>query len=383
MITLILVIITVAFIITGCLVLLLRSNVQTPVRPSRKHPTSTLDKPKLKITPYTNSTSGPIDHKHDIYMYEIDEKKEKAIAAMKSIIQLRVKDYDGVIHRFIENAEKIKSPKVLFQKLTASSYDPAEYAKIISNDPVMATRLLRTVNSAAFGMRDPITDVKHAIVYLGANTVKNITMLISAEGMFSSDDPDVNEAYQKFWYSAFVASMLTLKVAQHLNFENPSMLSTAALLSFMGNVAYLNQYPEIAKQYIACQNLFDRIKIETRLNEVHAAAIAGELTKHWELPQGISSHIATSYDLAINPPQPNSDHYREAVLLYACCRLGEFVAFRELESLANFHFTDYEDLDIYYLEPHLQSAKITNLHHILKSKAIHGELESIRLLLNK
>jgi two-component system, cell cycle response regulator len=49
-------------------------------------------------------------------------------------------------------------------------------AKVISNDPALAAKLLKMVNSPLFGLRNEITTVTHAISMLGLNSVRTMAL---------------------------------------------------------------------------------------------------------------------------------------------------------------------------------------------------------------
>lgn len=348
----------------------------TPPKPEQKlaHPQT----PKKVFTDFSDSY---IERVKPPVVFELDPIKVKSIEAMKTILKLSVKDYDAVILKFTQSADEIVSPKVLYQRLSASSNDANEFAKVITNDPILAAKILRIVNSSAYGLRNPITNIKHAVVYLGVNIVKNLTVMASVNKIKPSDDPMVNESYKKFWVSGFIASMLAQRVGQAMGFEEPPKLATTALLTFIGNIAYLNSFPVLAEKYMNCVTLFDRLKAEVNLNQVHAAAVGGELARHWELPESICQHILKSYDLATTTPGSVDSSHREDVLLYACCRLGELVAFKGLTGFSDATFEDYNELDLYYIHYHLQAAQMDNFYKVISQPSIQKELLSIQNLL--
>jgi HD-like signal output (HDOD) protein len=78
-------------------------------------------------------------------------------------------------------------PEVTAQ-IIATVEDPrssaAQLHKIVANDPVLVTRILKVVNSAFYGLPGQVASVERAIVLLGLNAVKNIAVAASMGQMF-------------------------------------------------------------------------------------------------------------------------------------------------------------------------------------------------------
>ena len=49
-----------------------------------------------------------------------------------------------------------------------------EVGHLISTDPGLALKTLRLANSAHYGVREKLTSVEHAVVYLGEKVIKNL-----------------------------------------------------------------------------------------------------------------------------------------------------------------------------------------------------------------
>src|SRR4029078_3635558 len=68
--------------------------------------------------------------------------------------------------------------------------DPKSTARdlhnIIKNDPALATRVLKVVNSAFYGLPGQVSEIDRAIVLLGLSAVKNIAISASIPRLFGS-----------------------------------------------------------------------------------------------------------------------------------------------------------------------------------------------------
>src|SRR5688500_440114 len=54
--------------------------------------------------------------------------------------------------------------------------DISEIARVISKDPALATKILRTVNSSFYGRSQHVSTVSHALVILGLQSVKTLVL---------------------------------------------------------------------------------------------------------------------------------------------------------------------------------------------------------------
>jgi len=71
----------------------------------------------------------------------------------------------------VVKGRKLSSSQVsklrLLQELADEDFDTSKVCKIVENDLSLSYRLLRYINSASFGRRDPVEDIHHAIMILG------------------------------------------------------------------------------------------------------------------------------------------------------------------------------------------------------------------------
>jgi putative nucleotidyltransferase with HDIG domain len=69
---------------------------------------------------------------------------------------------------YLKVEEEIAKPDFSFEKVK----------KIISGDPAMTAKILQTVNSGFFGLPRRVTDLLHALSFMGVNTIKSIVLYL-------------------------------------------------------------------------------------------------------------------------------------------------------------------------------------------------------------
>ena len=94
------------------------------------------------------------------------------------------------LKRLVSRVESLPSVPMLYARIIELLDQPdtsaKEIGKVISEDLGMTAKILQMVNSAFFGLPRCFTDISHAVVYLGSDTIKSLALF---GGMFSSFDP--------------------------------------------------------------------------------------------------------------------------------------------------------------------------------------------------
>lgn len=85
-------------------------------------------------------------------------------------------------------AHKLNYLQVL-QEVNRPEFDFGRLDNIIKRDVSLSYKLLKYMNSAAFGFRTKISSIKHALVMLGMNEIKRWVSLIALRGL-AEDKPD-------------------------------------------------------------------------------------------------------------------------------------------------------------------------------------------------
>jgi HD-like signal output (HDOD) protein len=115
-----------------------------------------------------------------------------------------------------------------------------QIAALISKDQAITARVLRLVNSAYFGMNTKITSIQQAIVILGLNTVRNLTLGVSVIKTFKKQDSS-HFNREKFWLHSFETAQLAKLIARQKKLPEVEDYFLAGLLHDIG-ILVLDQY---------------------------------------------------------------------------------------------------------------------------------------------
>ena len=85
-----------------------------------------------------------------------------------------------------------------------------EIASVIENDPALASKVLRTVNSSFFGLSRRCGSIQQALVFLGLHSLKALVLSFTlTRAVDGHDDDEVGFDFLSYWrrsiYSAAAA----------------------------------------------------------------------------------------------------------------------------------------------------------------------------------
>ncbi len=121
-------------------------------------------------------------------------------------------------------ANRLSILKIL-EKLQKPHVTVSELEKVISQDVTISYKLLRYVNSAAYAIPRKVESVRHAIVYLGNEIVKNCATMV----LLSSVDDKPSELIQ----IAMIRSKMCGSLAKSFNKEQTESFATVGLFSIL------------------------------------------------------------------------------------------------------------------------------------------------------
>jgi len=176
---------------------------------------------------------------------------------------------------------------------------PKELASVIEKDPVMTTKLLRTLNSAYYSFPKQITSVNHAIVFLGLNTIKNVALSIAVIGTL----PQQNTAgydIQRYLMHSLVTASLARLLCQKFSRDgtDPGDCNLAGLLHDFGQIVFAQFLPQEFKQALSysSDNNVPLYIAERHIIGVDHSAVSAMLVERWQFPKNISDAIRHHHD---------------------------------------------------------------------------------------
>lgn len=190
-----------------------------------------------------------------------------------------------------------RSVQQLLELTRDVNVEPRAIVEVLEHDPVMAGRILRTVNSAFYGLSRKVASMSHAVVMLGMNTVKNMALAVSAAGMLPRQNAAGFDTGEYLRHSLVVAGMARV-IAQREGKADPGEAYIAGLLHDFGKVLFAVNLPEeFGRALKATENegiaLQEAEQREIGMAHPQAGAM---LARKWQFPESLAEAIATHHD---------------------------------------------------------------------------------------
>ena len=175
----------------------------------------------------------------------------------------------------------------LQQALSSGHSDAQHIAHLVGSDVGLTAQILRVVNSAYYGLRRQILDLRYAVAYLGFDEVYRIVLTVSVvNGLGVKDGAAVRGFWHHSFYTALVAKYL---VGIYDRLLDPGDLWPAALLHDVGQLVYLRLYPKHFAAIRAYQETHgcSTTQAEDSLCMPSHAMMGSLLAERWSLPDVI------------------------------------------------------------------------------------------------
>lgn len=185
----------------------------------------------------------------------------------------------------------------------------AELGAVVATDPPLAARVLRTANSAVYGLREPVQTVSRAAAVLGVGTLRNLVLQVCLMDAFAHLADDEASDLERLWRHSIAAALAAQRLGMRARrrLVDPYDAYTCALLHDLGKLVLFEACRE---RYIAVVLDSRRKGCNTyalereRLGVTHTE-VGGLLARAWNLPdevaQAIRLHHAGRQDLLLAP----------------------------------------------------------------------------------
>ncbi|MCC7350754.1 MAG: GGDEF domain-containing protein [Phycisphaerales bacterium] len=206
---------------------------------------------------------------------------------------------DQLLSRIRECPTLPSLPTIAIQVLDLAqreSVDIAEIARVISKDPALSSKILRTVNSSFYGRSQSIGTISHALVILGLQSVKTLVLGFSLVTTLAKDKGK-GFKHLTFWRRSIYSATAARTIAGKIKLVQQEECFLAALMKDIG-VLVFDQV--LGDQYGAvCEKISTHSELPTAEQEAFElthAQVSGMLAEQWKLPPLLSVPMAFHHD---------------------------------------------------------------------------------------
>jgi HD-like signal output (HDOD) protein len=188
----------------------------------------------------------------------------------------------------LKTAERLPSPSgtalAIMQLVQKDNATMQKLVNLVQVDPALTARILRFVNSAAFGARRPIITINDAVMMIGMQSVRNFALSLSlvrknCAGHCSGFD------YDTYWAQALAMAVAIAAITVRERTVSPAEAFTLGLLSDIGRLALATAWPGTYGECLnSSQSDDDLLHLERKLFTVNHNQLTLMLLLDWGLP---------------------------------------------------------------------------------------------------
>ena len=241
---------------------------------------------------------------------------------MLGLFSKKKTDADSHLREILDGYELPTFPAIYLEALEQvrdTDSSTGALADVLSSDPGLTARILRTVNSAAFGLRSAVASVRHAVSLLGRGHVESILVALAAHSALPADACAGFEP-ERFWRTAARRATTAGALADRMSPAERSECFTAVLLSDMAIPMLCIRkgapYAQIIQKWHDGEGKLQVMERET-FGWDHAR-VAELMCHEWDFPVAIASHHGSvdpdrpalpAVNLAASIPEVNAEGY--------------------------------------------------------------------------
>jgi HD-like signal output (HDOD) protein len=190
-------------------------------------------------------------------------------------------------------------------EITRSEHSTATHLKdVIELDPPLSSKLLKRANSAHYSISRKISSIQEAIVYMGFNAVKELSLSLKVGDLFK--DATVVNGYSNklLWKHCVGVALCAKNIYRQIYAEKGDMIYSTGLLHEIGIIVedqYDNkEFKQIIENFHLHGGGLSHFEKETQ--GFDHCLIARDLTRSWKLPDDMIASITNHHTpLRVDP----------------------------------------------------------------------------------
>lgn len=203
------------------------------------------------------------------------------------------------LNEIIEKARQMPLLSSSSMRLLEIIGDPGhsiqDVAKIVITDSALTVKILELVNSAAFGLRQPISTVTHALPYVGEKAVVALAMSLASPQVFNRPLLGYESKKGELWAHGLRTAIAANELSKFTHEKiSAGVAYTAGILHDIGKSIlskFLTGMPTEMLKKLENEEVKDFLEAEEAMVGANHCVVGAELAKHWNLPMDLQTAI--------------------------------------------------------------------------------------------
>ncbi len=162
----------------------------------------------------------------------------------------------------------------------------ADLRAAVESDPALSARVLRCVNSAAFGLRTEIENLNQAVAYLGFNQIRDLAVTATVSTMFRSKERINHYDRAGLWRHMVATGVAARMIAARTKVEGFDNAFLSGLLHDLGIILFDQQLHDTFRQVMVSLNDSKTlVEFERKFVPWDHTELGERVAKSWKLPE--------------------------------------------------------------------------------------------------
>ncbi|MFO7717685.1 MAG: HDOD domain-containing protein [Thermodesulfobacteriota bacterium] len=187
------------------------------------------------------------------------------------------------------------SASSIIRLIAQEEYEFEEIIDLVRMDSGLTSRILRLVNSPAYGLMKPVQSIERAVVFLGSQAVVSLALVNLNAQLLEKELQGYHSGRGVFWKHELRTALAARQVARVADIGvTPDLAFTAGLLHDIGKVAisqYQIQTGQDLMPYVVADQDADYLELERFHLGTDHCAVGGEIARQWNLPGSLETSI--------------------------------------------------------------------------------------------
>ncbi len=188
----------------------------------------------------------------------------------------------------IRNIDALPTLPTVVARINKLVEDPrssaADINDVIAKDVALSTRILKLVNSSFYGFPRKIASITHAVVILGFNTVRTLT--VSAFVLDAFGARNLAFGYREFWIHSVATAVASGQIAKRMGALDSEQAFLCGLLHDVGKIVLHQFAEEEFARVLEYVREHDTLiyEAEMKVLDTNHAQVGAMLLDRWKLP---------------------------------------------------------------------------------------------------
>ncbi|MGQ9606034.1 MAG: HDOD domain-containing protein [Thermogutta sp.] len=175
----------------------------------------------------------------------------------------------------------------------------ADLKAVMEADAALSARVIRCVNSSAYGLRSKITNLQQAIAYLGLKQIRNLAVTATVSDLFKAGDGVGPYRRTDLWRHLVGVGLCARMLAMRLRINNFEDVFLAGLLHDIGIVLIdQHHHAEFVRIIESFRESVTLCELETQVLGFSHVEFGAALAEQWSFPHAATAAIRYHHQAA-------------------------------------------------------------------------------------